>query len=129
MGWVVRSLVMLLLGGLLASACAPSAGGPAGPAAPGGAAAGGAAAGGGARAIPGLATGQLDLSGGGFSPSYVNAVLRGVGIRIVASISRNEPGGNSGFTMVRKDLADGGQVRDWADLRGRLLAVPGRGSV
>jgi NitT/TauT family transport system substrate-binding protein len=83
----------------------------------------------GARAVPAMATGQLDVTGGGFSPSYVNAVLRGVGMKIVASISRNEPDGNSGFTLVRKDLIDGGQVKDWGDLRGRIVAVPGRGSV
>jgi NitT/TauT family transport system substrate-binding protein len=83
----------------------------------------------GARAVPAMATGQLDVTGGGFSPSYANAVLRGVGMKIVASISRNEPDGNSGFTIVRKDLIDGGQVKDWGDLRGRIVAVPGRGSV
>jgi len=83
----------------------------------------------GARAIPALATGQLDVTGGGFSPSYVNAALRGVGMKIVAGISRNEPDGNSGFTVMRKDLIDSGAVRDWADLKGRTVAVPGRGSV
>jgi NitT/TauT family transport system substrate-binding protein len=83
----------------------------------------------GARAIPALATGQLDVTGGGFSPSYVNAALRGVGMKIVAGISRNEPDGNSGFTVVRKDLIDSGTVRDWPDLKGYTLAVPGRGSV
>src|SRR5581483_405320 len=83
----------------------------------------------GARAIPALATGQLDVTGGGFSPAYVNAALRGVGMKMVAGISRNEPDGNSGFTVVREDLIDNGTVRDWADLKGFTVAVPGRGSV
>jgi NitT/TauT family transport system substrate-binding protein len=48
---------------------------------------------------------------------------------MVAALSRNEPDGNSGWTVVRKDLTDSGQVHDWADLRGRTLAVPSRGSV
>jgi NitT/TauT family transport system substrate-binding protein len=83
----------------------------------------------GARAIPLLATGQLQASGGGFSPAYVNAAQRGIGIKMVAALSRNEPDGNSGWTVVRKDLTDGGQVRDWPDMRGRTVAVASRGSV
>jgi NitT/TauT family transport system substrate-binding protein len=83
----------------------------------------------GARAIPLLATGQLHASGGGFSPAYVNAAQRGIGIKMVAALSRNEPDGNSGWTVVRKDLTDSGQVRDWPDMRGRTVAVPSRGSV
>ncbi len=83
----------------------------------------------GARAIPLLATGQLQSSGGGFSPAYVNAAQRGIGIKMVAALGRNEPDGNSGWTVVRKDLTDSGQVRDWPDLRGRTVAVPSRGSV
>src|SRR3954454_25153209 len=81
----------------------------------------------GARAVPAMATGQLDVTGGGFSPSYANAVLRGVGMKIVASISRNEPDGNSGFTIVRKDLIDGGLGKDWGDLRGGGAGGAGRG--
>jgi NitT/TauT family transport system substrate-binding protein len=83
----------------------------------------------GARAIPLLATGQIQTSGGGFSPAYVNAAQRGIAIKMVAALGRNEPDGNSGWTVVRKDLTDSGQVRDWPDLRGRTVAVPGRGSV
>lgn len=78
----------------------------------------------GARAIPALATRQVDVGGGAFSPGFVNATLRGVGVKLVASISTYEPGANSGFFMVRKELTDSGAVRDWPDLRGRTIAVP-----
>jgi NitT/TauT family transport system substrate-binding protein len=83
----------------------------------------------GARGIPALATGQFHMSGGGFSPAFVNAALRGVGIKMVVGLSRNEVDGNSGWTVVRKDLYDRGVIREWPDLRGRTVAVPSRGSV
>src|SRR4051812_22832234 len=83
----------------------------------------------GARAIPALAAGQLDATAGGFSPSYVNAGLRGVGMKMVAAMGRNEPDASSGYVVVRKALVDAGAVRDWPDLRGRTIAVAARGSV
>ncbi len=83
----------------------------------------------GARAIPALATGQLDVTGGGFSPAYVNAALRGVGMKMVAALMRSEPGSDVSYVLVRKDLFDTGAVRDWSDLRGRTIAVASRGSV
>jgi NitT/TauT family transport system substrate-binding protein len=78
----------------------------------------------GAKAIPALATGQVDASGGAFSPGFVNATQRGVGVKMVGSLSSYEEGWNAGFIMVRKDIADQGEIRDWADLRGRTIAVP-----
>jgi NitT/TauT family transport system substrate-binding protein len=78
----------------------------------------------GAKAIPALATSQVDASGGAFSPGLVNAVQRGVDVKMVGSLSSYEEGFNSGYLMVRKDLADSGAIRDWPDLRGRSIAIP-----
>ncbi|HLH22324.1 MAG TPA: ABC transporter substrate-binding protein [Chloroflexota bacterium] len=78
----------------------------------------------GAKAIPALATGQVDASGGAFSPGFVNAVQRGVDVKMVGSLSSYEEGFNSGYLMVRKELADSGAIRDWPDFRGRAIAIP-----
>jgi NitT/TauT family transport system substrate-binding protein len=78
----------------------------------------------GAKAIPALATSQADASGGAFSPGFVNAVQRGVDVKMVSSLSSYEEGFHSGFFMVRKELADSGTIRDWADLRGHSIAIP-----
>ena len=78
----------------------------------------------GAKAIPALATAQVDASGGAFSPGFVNAVQRGVDVKMVGSLSSYEEGFNSGYFMVRKDLADSGAIRDWSDLRGHSVAIP-----
>ncbi|HZS01940.1 MAG TPA: ABC transporter substrate-binding protein [Chloroflexota bacterium] len=78
----------------------------------------------GAKAIPALATSQVDASGGAFSPGFVNAVQRGVDVKMVGSLSSYEEGFNSGYLMVRKELADSNAIRDWPDFRGRSIAIP-----
>src|SRR5262249_4910161 len=83
----------------------------------------------GARAIPALATGQVEVLGGGFSPSLLNAVQRGVNLKLVASLQSSQPNRSAGGFLVRKDLIDSGAVRDWSDLRGMRVALPGRGTV
>jgi NitT/TauT family transport system substrate-binding protein len=72
-------------------------------------------------AFPALATGQIDAVGGAFGPEMINAVERGVNVRLAGGLSSYVPGFESGFLMVRKDLAD--QVKDFADLKGRRLAI------
>ncbi|HEY7067688.1 MAG TPA: ABC transporter substrate-binding protein [Chloroflexota bacterium] len=78
----------------------------------------------GAKAIPALATSQADVSGGAFSPGFVNAVQRGVDVKMVGSLSSYEEGFNSGYIVVRKELADSGAIKDWPDFRGHSIAVP-----
>ncbi len=77
------------------------------------------------RIIPALATGQIAVTGGGFSPNLVNAVQRGLNLKLVSSIQTSQPHQSSGGMLVRKALVESGQVRDWADLRGRRVAIPG----
>jgi NitT/TauT family transport system substrate-binding protein len=80
---------------------------------------------GGGQAIPSLAAGQTDVSAGGVSAGMFNAIARGLPLRIVAGVSRSEPGYNPSALVVRKDLIDSGRVRDYADLRGLRIALPG----
>jgi NitT/TauT family transport system substrate-binding protein len=77
------------------------------------------------RIIPALATGQIDVTGGGFSPNLVNAVQRGLNLKMVSSIQTSQPQQSSGGMLVRKALVESGQVRDWSDLRGLRVAIPG----
>ena len=72
-------------------------------------------------AFPALATGQVDAVGGAFGPEMINAIERGVNVRLAGGLSSYVPGFESGFLMVRKDLAD--QVKDFSDLKGRKLAI------
>lgn len=72
---------------------------------------------------PVLAKGDLDLATGGFSPSLVNAVQRGIPVKIVAESGNPYPGFSHGGLTVRKDLYDEGNIRAIPDLKGRRIAV------
>jgi NitT/TauT family transport system substrate-binding protein len=76
-----------------------------------------------------LASGQLDVGAGGVGAGLFNAVARGVPIRIVGPQARHDAGASAVYLTVRKELIDSGQFRDYADLRGRRLAVNARGVV
>src|SRR5215207_8478822 len=76
-----------------------------------------------------LATGELDVGGGTFSAGFVNAVQRAIGMKIVANKGVQLPE-RSGLTlMLRQDLAESGEVRTAADLRGRVVANNAPGNV
>jgi NitT/TauT family transport system substrate-binding protein len=77
------------------------------------------------RIIPALATGQIYVTRGGLSPNLVNAVQRGLNLKLISSIGSSQPGRSSGGMLVRKALIDGGQLRGWSDLRGLRVAIPG----
>src|SRR3712207_1618423 len=81
------------------------------------------------RAIPALGTNQVDVGAGAIGASFFNAIERGVDVRIVApqSMAVREGNRSSLWYIVRKDLADGGRPRDYADLRGLSIAVPSLG--
>ncbi len=76
--------------------------------------------------LPALATGELDVGSGGPSVALFNAIERGVGLRIVADQNTAFPGQASIGLMVRKDLIDTGQVKTYADLKGRTFALAAR---
>jgi NitT/TauT family transport system substrate-binding protein len=70
-----------------------------------------------------ISTGQIDLATGGPSAGLFNALGRGVQLRIVADQNTARPGMSSIALMVRKDLIDSGQIKSYADLKGRTIAV------
>jgi NitT/TauT family transport system substrate-binding protein len=74
-------------------------------------------------AFPALATGQIDAVGGAFGPEVVNAIQRGINIKLVAGMNSYIPGWDAGFLTVRKELIDSGRVKDWKDLKGLKIAI------
>ncbi len=79
----------------------------------------------GGRMVASLATNQIQVGGGSPSVGLYNAVARGVDVKIVADRASGAPGY---FFCVRKDLADSGAIRDWADLRGKRIALAVKGT-
>ena len=75
-----------------------------------------------------LAAGQIDVAGPTADPSTFNAVGRGIPLRVVADKGSTPPGFGYVAYLVRKDLADSGAIRDWADLRGRSIAYLANGT-
>lgn len=73
-----------------------------------------------AAAVAPLATGQLQVVGGGVGPALFNAFARGLPIRIVAPRAIDVPGNSVDALMVRPDLKD--KVRSMADLAHRMPA-------
>jgi NitT/TauT family transport system substrate-binding protein len=74
-----------------------------------------------------LAAGQLDALGPPIAASIFNAAAREVPMRMVAD-KGSTPSAEWDFVslMVRKDLVDGGQVRDYRDLKDLTIATAGQ---
>src|SRR5438270_6551007 len=74
-----------------------------------------------------LAAGQLDALGPPIAASIFNAAAREVPMRMVAD-KGSTPSAEWDFVslMVRKDLVDAGQVRDYRDLKGLTIALAGQ---
>jgi NitT/TauT family transport system substrate-binding protein len=82
----------------------------------------------GGRMIASLATNQIDVGGGSPSVGLYNAMARGVDVKMVADRASSAPGRNSWQLFLRKELADSGAIREYADLRGRRIAVAAKGT-
>lgn len=82
---------------------------------------------GGINALVGpLATGEIDLGTGGPGAGLFNAIERGIQLRIVADQHAAYTGRAAIAMMVRKDLADAGQIKSFADLKGRSVGITTR---
>lgn len=81
-----------------------------------------------ARMIAPMASGELDVGGGGISAGLFNAVARGIALKIVADRSTAIRGHGNAGVMVRKALIDSGAYKSPADLKGRKFAIPAPGS-
>jgi ABC-type nitrate/sulfonate/bicarbonate transport system substrate-binding protein len=72
--------------------------------------------------ITALASGQLDVGLNSLLPGLLNAVSRGLGMRIIATAISHEPG-RSYPIVARKDMVDAGQLNGYADLKGKRYAT------
>jgi ABC-type nitrate/sulfonate/bicarbonate transport system substrate-binding protein len=80
------------------------------------------------QVMPFLANGQIDVAGGSVGAGFLNGLSQGVLSRMVAAQSGVRPDGFSGAAlMVRKDNFDSGLYTKPADLRGKRVAVNGKG--
>lgn len=73
--------------------------------------------------IPLLASGELDVSPQGPSLDFFQAVDPERPILMVADHGSMRPGRGSGAIVARPSLVESGQLRDFADLRGKRIAL------
>ena len=72
----------------------------------------------------GLTSGQIMVFPAPLSPAIFNALARGVPLKLVAPLGTNNAGASANFLMVRAPLIERGEIAEYADLRGRRLAIP-----
>ena len=82
----------------------------------------------GAFAVTPLSTGELEAAAGVVSAALFNAMNRGLDVRLASPQSRYDLGYSQLIMDVRKDLADAGTMRDYADLRGKNIGIMSFGS-
>ena len=74
-----------------------------------------------------LGVGDLDVGGGAGTVGLYNAVERGISVRLVADKAHSAPGFPYEAFLVRKDLVDSGQFKNFSDLKGRKVVMLGVG--
>lgn len=79
------------------------------------------------QAIPLLATGKLDVILGGIPSQLLNAVIRGMNIKVVAGREHVSPACGDGYALyARREVFSGGSI-DPLRLRGKRFSVRSRG--
>ncbi len=73
--------------------------------------------------FPALGSGQVDAISSAVGPALFNAATRGIRLKIVAPMTRHDPGASSSFFLVRRDLVESGHFRGYADLAGKRIAL------
>lgn len=81
-----------------------------------------------AQMIAPMGTGELDVGGGSPNPGLYNAIARGIPIKIVADRTSSQKGMSNMSMIVRKDLADSGQIKDYKDLKGKNITINATGT-
>lgn len=76
-----------------------------------------------------ISTGQVDIIGVSLGAPVLNAIDRGVALKIVADKGSSQPRFEQSYIVLRKDLADSGQVKTAADLKGMKVAIPSPGAI
>src|SRR5262249_30061078 len=69
-----------------------------------------------------------DVGAGAWSAGLFNAVDRGIGIRIVADKATNKTPYDYRIILARKPLVDQGQLKSFADLKGRKIGIVAAGA-
>jgi ABC-type nitrate/sulfonate/bicarbonate transport system substrate-binding protein len=82
-----------------------------------------------AEMIQPIAASQVDVANADTGAGIFNALGRGLPLRFVADGNHTEPGHSSLAWVVRKDLIDGGQIKDLPDLRGKRISPIAKGSL
>jgi ABC-type nitrate/sulfonate/bicarbonate transport system substrate-binding protein len=77
------------------------------------------------QTLPAIATGEVQLSGSAVTPALFNAFARGITMKLVADKGQVAPGFGFAAIVIRSDLAD--TIKDFKDLKGRKIAVLGKG--
>ncbi len=77
-----------------------------------------------AELIAPLGTGQLDVTAMPLSVPLLAAADRGVEFKIVGDKAQSRPGWEYCWMLLRKDLADSGQVKTASDLKGAKVSIP-----
>src|SRR5215470_861066 len=77
------------------------------------------------QTLPALATDEVQLSGSAVTPALFNAFARGITMKLIADKGRVSKGFGWAAIVIRSDLAD--TIKDFKDLKGRKLAVLGKG--
>src|SRR5215470_12753712 len=75
--------------------------------------------------LPAIATGEVQASGSAVTPALFNAFARGIGMKLVADKGQVAKGFGFAAIVIRNDLSD--TIKDFKDLKGRKLAVLGKG--
>jgi len=73
--------------------------------------------------VPAVATNQLEVGGISPNPATLNALSRGLGIKLVGDRGVFRPGFGWIALIVRTDLVDSGRYKSPADLRGLNVAI------
>jgi NitT/TauT family transport system substrate-binding protein len=80
-----------------------------------------------AQMLPSLAAGQIDMGLGGAAAGIFNAIAQGIAVRMTLDMWTAYPGDKAGGLLVRQDLVDSGQVRDFRDLLGLRVGITSKG--
>ena len=72
--------------------------------------------------------GQLDIAAGALAAGLYNAAARDIKLKIVADKGQSRQDWDFSALVIRKQLVDSGQVKDYSDLKGLKLVTSGRGN-
>jgi NitT/TauT family transport system substrate-binding protein len=73
--------------------------------------------------VPAVGRSQVDIGEGSVTPGLINAIARGVKIRVVGEKASCAKDFDFCPVMVRKDLHDAGQLTGWSQVRGRKVGI------